>query len=125
MAWTPTGIHIGRTGDDYPSLLELRRRYPTTIPPIEDLREACLKDGYPEEQVLKMTYTALPDIEDLLMKRSRKRKPVPKPIEEPLSDTDDVSDTEDVDHVDDAFDVEDDEQSDTEDVEEDFDDKED
>jgi len=72
--WRAHGIHVGRECKDYPALQKLRLRYKTTMPPIEDLRMAYIEDGFPKEEIDKLEYKPLPDIETLLYKKSPKER---------------------------------------------------
>lgn len=50
----PGSFHDGKT--NYANLLALNEKYKTSRPPIEELKKACLADGYPIDQVAKMKY---------------------------------------------------------------------
>ena len=118
MAWTgtrPVSWLYGRTDADYSHQIALRLKYPNRPAPIEELREACLLDGYPPEQVAAMKYPNLDDVnvEKLLRpafwsKRQTKLQEQHR-IERLLQDEAEDSDTEDEQHNEgeDEFDVDD------------------
>jgi len=74
--WRPAigSFHYGRSEKDYANLITLRAKYKNRRSPIEELKSACLADGYPQEKVDSLKYpdTELDDIDELL---GRKKLP--------------------------------------------------
>ena len=77
MAWIPkpSSMHYGRTNADYSHLLALRQKYPNKPAPIEELKAACLADGYPPEKVAKMSYPDLSTVDVVTLLKPKKKKP--------------------------------------------------
>lgn len=116
MAWVgtrPVSWHYGRTEKDYSHQLALRAKYPHGPAPIEELKKACLLDGYPPEQVAKMKYANLEDVdvEKLLRpaywEKKQKKLEEQSRIERLFQDqADEPSDNEEEDEPsDEAFDI--------------------
>ena len=63
--WTPRPgtFHYGRTEKDYTNLLKLHEKYKLKKPPLQELKEACLADGYSQEKVLSLKYKDLTNID--------------------------------------------------------------
>lgn len=76
MAWVAQGIHIGRTDKDYKHLFKLLENYKNKPPPISLLKKACLKDGYPKEQVENFGYQKVENPFDDLKILTKKMKTV-------------------------------------------------
>ena len=64
MAWTPKpgNFHYGRTEKDYTNLINLHEKYKLQKPPLEELKEAALADGYPPEKVANFKYVDMSNI---------------------------------------------------------------
>ena len=63
--WAPRKgtFHHGKTEANYSNLIALHERYKTCRPPIQELKDASLADGYPPEKVAKMRYPDLSHID--------------------------------------------------------------
>jgi len=84
MAWTPSATQASKPFlEDYPALIALRKKYPPgrgKPAPIEELKAACLADGYKPEVVAKMKYQNVPEIEDRWFSKKRKVPEIKKEI---------------------------------------------
>lgn len=93
--WAPDSIHYERTESDYKHLIALRQKYRLKVPPIEELKAACLADGYPQWKVdsLKFPDTSKDDIEQIM---GRKKVVVfpEEQVEQECSDSDNESESE-------------------------------
>ena len=76
MAWIPNSKQASKPFlEDYPALAALRKQYPPgrgKPAPIEELKEACLADGYKAEVVAKMSYRVVPEIQEYWFSKKRK-----------------------------------------------------
>ena len=68
MRFAPGSLHYGRTEDDYKHLIALREKYKLKLPPIEELKKACLADGYPQSKVDSLKYpdTSNDDVDEII-----------------------------------------------------------
>ena len=64
MAWIPRSgtFHYGRTESDYQHLIQLHAKYKLTKPPLGELKEAALADGYSPEKVAKFKYVDMSNV---------------------------------------------------------------
>ena len=85
MAWVPRpgSFHYGRTESDYKHLIKLHEFYRLKKPPLEELKEAALADGYPPEKVAKFRYIDMSKIDIHRLLNPKKYKNMePEPIDE-------------------------------------------
>ena len=92
--WAPRRgtFHYGRTEADYSNLIALHERYKRSKPPIEELKQACLADGYPPEKVARMRYPDTSGIDVYKLLRG-----IEQDFPDDHSDDDQDSDTSDSD----------------------------
>ena len=68
--WRPVSgsFHYARTERDYSNLIQLRAKYKNRQAPIDELKAACLADGYPQSKVDSLRYpdTTHDDVEQIL-----------------------------------------------------------
>ena len=90
----PGSFHYGRTENDYKHLLALREKYKLRTPPIEELKKACLADGYPPEKVATLKYKKMDDWNtEEIFHSKRKTKQV---FEHNVDEKESVSDKESI-----------------------------
>jgi|TARA_B110000046_G_scaffold163932_1_gene179178 hypothetical protein len=102
----PGTFHYGKSNDEYVNLIKLHDTYKLKKPPIDELKAACLADGYPQERVDKLHYIDMSDwdIDEILGKKSKtvktkseEPKPEePKPEEPKPNESDSEADESDV-----------------------------
>ena len=99
VVYKPGSLHFGRTENDYKHILALREKYKLHVPPIEELKIACLADGYPIDKVNSLKYPKCENdnIEEIL---GRAKKGSDELLHEEVEDMEeDVEDVELVEEV--------------------------